>query len=40
MVKIHASTYAFYNMAYDWLAAVLLANQKPGLNIFVKLNGF
>ena len=27
-------------MASDWLAAVLPANQMPGLKIFVKEHGF
>ena len=27
-------------MASDWLAAVLPANQMPGLKIFVNLHGF
>ena len=31
IIKIHS----FPNMAYDWLASLLPANQKPGLNILI-----
>ena len=34
-VKSHVSLQGFSNMASDWLAAVLPANQMPGLKIFV-----
>ena len=34
-VKFHVSYQGFSNMASDWLAAVLPANQMPGLKIFV-----
>ena len=27
-------------MAFDWLAAVLPANQMPGLKIFINYHGF
>ena len=34
-VKFHVGLQGFSNMASDWLAAVLPANQTPGLRIFV-----
>ena len=33
-VKIYVKSQGFSNMASDWLAAVLPANQMPGLKIF------
>ena len=35
-MKFHVSQLGFSNVASDWLAAVLPANQMPGLKIFVK----
>ena len=34
-IKFHVLWQGFSNMASDWLAAVLPANQMPGLKIFV-----
>ena len=34
-VKFHVSKQGFSSMASDWLAAVLPANQMPGMKIFV-----
>ena len=34
-VKFHVNKHGFSNMATDWLAAVLPANQIPALKIFV-----
>ena len=34
-VEFHVTQQSFSNMASDWLAAVLSANQMPGWNIFV-----
>ena len=38
-VKFHVCKLGFSNMASDWLAAVLPANQMPGLKIFVNWHG-
>ena len=37
--KIHGIQPVFSNMAFDWLAAVLSANQEPGLKICDDWNG-
>ena len=34
-VKIHDSSHELWEMAFDWLADVLPANKKPGLNVLV-----
>ena len=34
-IKIHVHSQEFSVMASDWLAALLPANQKPSLKIFV-----
>ena len=34
-VKFHVSKHGSYNLAPDWMTAVLSANQMPGLKIFV-----
>ena len=37
-IKIHVIQQKFFNMASDWLVAVLLGNQKPGLKINMNSN--
>ena len=38
--KIHVKNYGSWHMASDWLAALLPANQKAGLEIFVSYMDF
>ena len=35
-IKCHVSQQGFSNVASDWVATVLPANQMPGLKIFIK----